>query len=197
MEESDITYAVTTIDGKVKELVPGGAKRRVLHSDLRSFAEQALALRLNECTEQLAAMRRGLFSVVPERGIRLMTWSELEVTTAGQPEIDIALLRKHTEYEGYRKSDRTIRLFWNVLSSFTNEERSMFIRFVWGRSRLPITKRWSRNMKVTYLSAGADSLPLAHTCFFSIELPPYDTEAAMRRGLLVAIHFGLGGILNA
>jgi hypothetical protein len=43
---------------------------------------------------------------------------------------------------------------------------------------------------------GDDSLPLAHTCFFSIELPPYSTEAIMRQRLLTAIHFGIGGILN-
>ena len=39
-------------------------------------------------------------------------------------------------------------------------------------------------------------LPVAHTCFFSIELPPYETEAQMRKGLLTAIHFGAAGVLN-
>ncbi|CAN0509760.1 unnamed protein product, partial [Scytosiphon promiscuus] len=38
---------------------------------------------------------------------------------------------------------------------------------------------------------------VSHTCFFSIELPPYSTEERMRQGLLTAIHFGMGGILIA
>ena len=33
-------------------------------------------------------------------------------------------------------------------------------------------------------------------CFFSVELPPYSTEAIMRQKLLTAVHFGAGGILN-
>lgn len=29
--------------------------------------------------------------------------------------------------------------FWEILSEFTNQERSLFLRFVWGRTRLPRT----------------------------------------------------------
>ena len=41
------------------------------------------------------------------------------------------------------------------------------------------------------------AVQVSHTCFFSVELPPYTTEERMRKGLLTAIHFGMGGILNA
>lgn len=27
--------------------------------------------------------------------------------------------------------------FWEVMEEFTNQERSLFLRFVWGRTRLP------------------------------------------------------------
>jgi len=39
---------------------------------------------------------------------------------------------------------------------------------------------------------GDELLPLAHTCFFQLELPPYSTDAIMKERLLVAIHFGSG-----
>lgn len=32
-----------------------------------------------------------------------------------------------------------IMWFWDVLEEFSNEERSLFLRFVWGRTRLPRT----------------------------------------------------------
>jgi hypothetical protein len=32
--------------------------------------------------------------------------------------------------------------------------------------------------------------------FVSIEMPEYKTEEEMRHGLLTAIHYGIGGILN-
>ena len=50
--------------------------------------------------------------------------------------------------------------------------------------------------QISRRNTGEDSLPASHTCFFSIELPPYKTEAAMRKGLLTAIHYGMVGILN-
>ena len=38
-------------------------------------------------------------------------------------------------------------------------------------------------------------LPLAHTCFFQLELPQYSSDAIMKERLLVAIHFGAGEFL--
>ena len=38
-------------------------------------------------------------------------------------------------------------------------------------------------------------LPVAHTCFFAIELPEYASEEEMRHGIMTCIHYGVGGIL--
>jgi hypothetical protein len=46
-------------------------------------------------------------------------------------------------------------------------------------------------------NAGDAKLPVSHTCFFSVELPAYSTEEEMRHGLLTAIHYGVGGVLNS
>ena len=73
-----------------------------------------------------------------------------------------------------------------------NEELSLLIRFCWGRSRLPPLKEFTTKMRLT---PGDGRLPIAHTCFFSIELPDYENEDEMRHGLLTAIHFGVGGVL--
>jgi Ubiquitin-protein ligase len=32
-----------------------------------------------------------------------------------------------------------VQWFWDVMEEFTNQERSLFLRFVWGRTRLPRT----------------------------------------------------------
>jgi hypothetical protein len=37
-----------------------------------------------------------------------------------------------------------------------------------------------------------DGLPLAHTCFFLIELPEYATKEIMTQRLLTAITYGAG-----
>jgi len=35
-------------------------------------------------------------------------------------------------------------------------------------------------------------LPLAHTCFFLIELPKYKTKEVLARSLMLAIEYGAG-----
>lgn len=32
-----------------------------------------------------------------------------------------------------------VQWFWDVMEEFSNQERSLFLRFVWGRTRLPRT----------------------------------------------------------
>eukprot|EP00953_Heterococcus_sp_UTEX-ZZ885_P005544 3453-Heterococcus_DN1.PRE.1 len=81
------------------------------------------------------------------------------------------------------------------MESLTPQEQSGFVRFAWGRSRLPSKAHWTTNMKIS--NRGALALPVSHTCFFSVELPDFKTIEEMRRGLLTAIHFGACGILNA
>ena len=140
-------------------------------------------------------IQRGLYSLVPARALRLLSWHELAFSVAGRPEIDTNQLRKHTVYEGYRATDETIVMFWRVFESISNAERSLFIRFAWGRSRLPV--KWgSTRFKLARRPAGDEQLPIAHTCFFSVELPPYSNESRMRTAILAAIYFS-GGILSA
>ena len=43
---------------------------------------------------------------------------------------------------------------------------------------------------------GDETLPVTHTCFFSIELPDYSTEEILKMRLLTAITYGVDGILN-
>ena len=108
------------------------------------------------------------------------------------PEIDIELLKRHTVYEGYSPGDKTIKLFWKVMESFTDDERSRYVRFAWGRSRLPsATGLWTSKHKLTRRSGPEKQLPIAHTCFFSVEMPVYTTEEGMRWGLTTAITFGM------
>ena len=68
----------------------------------------------------------------------------------------------------------------------------VLFRFAWGRSRLPsATGVWTSKHKLSRRSGSEKQLPISHTCFFSVELPVYSTEEAMRWGLTTAITFGM------
>jgi hypothetical protein len=124
----------------------------------------------------------------------------------GQPQLDLDLLRSNTLYlYGLDPGATHIVNFWQILEEFTPEEQSMFLRFVWGRSRLPDAFEFDTKFKLLpWTPSGQDHpvytfvnnaernkydeyLPLARTCFFSLSLPPYTTKPKMREKLLYAI----------
>lgn len=97
-------------------------------------------LRLREGSRQARAVLKGLGCIVPLQPLRLFTWQELEVMVCGKPGFDVGLLRSATEYKhGCKQGQPHVELFWQALHEFSEEERGRFLRFVWGRSRLPHT----------------------------------------------------------
>jgi len=176
-------------DGVERELYKGSSTRAVTYETRLEYCTALQAARLQEFDDQVEALSRGFQSVFPERILQLFTWDQLEVLVSGSPTVDIDMWKLHT-VNGV--SIKLFNLFWKVMESLTEKEQSMFIRFAWGRSRLPPPKEFTTKMRLT---PGEGRLPVAHTCFFSIELPSYENEEEMRHGLLTAIHFGVGGVL--
>lgn len=107
---------------------------------------------------QIQAIARGLYALVPRDTLLLLTWRELETLVCGSPSFDLAFWRRHTTYSGYAEGDATVQLFWKVLASLTQEEQSGFVRFAWGRSRLPPKHAWFKDMQVR--GALVPSLPV-------------------------------------
>jgi hypothetical protein len=113
----------------------------------------------------------------------------------GNPVIDVVLLEAMTTYQNCSSTDKHIRNFWNVLEDYSEEEKSAFLRFTWGRSRLPLSKEgFSRKLKIEAFTPRGrstatqdESLPVSHTCFFSLELPKYSTIEILREKLTYAI----------
>lgn len=176
-------------DGVERELYKGSSTRAVTYETRLEYCTALQAARLHEFDDQIEAITRGFQLVFPERILQLFTWDQLDVLVSGSPTIDIDMWKQQT-INGV--SLKLFNLFWKVMESLTEKEQSMFIRFAWGRSRLPPLKEFTTKMRLT---PGDGRLPVAHTCFFSIEMPDYANEEEMRHGLLTAIHFGMGGVL--
>ena len=52
-------------------------------------------------------------------------------------EIDVADWRKNTEYVGYNNLNHVIELFWAAIEGFTDEQRTLLLKYVTGRSSIP------------------------------------------------------------
>jgi len=110
----------------------------------------------------------------------LFTGLELEILVCGDSKIEVAQLQKHATYHGWSKDDIGVKRFWKAFGKLSYKERSGLIRFSWGRSRLPKEEDWDTHgapFKLTKKSGGDSAgFPLAHTCFFQLEVPVYSTD---------------------
>eukprot|EP01012_Entosiphon_sulcatum_P068166 TRINITY_DN9820_c0_g1_i2.p1 TRINITY_DN9820_c0_g1~~TRINITY_DN9820_c0_g1_i2.p1 ORF type:complete len:319 (-),score=74.33 TRINITY_DN9820_c0_g1_i2:15-971(-) len=179
------TFKTVLSDGSEVELLPGGKNREVTFEDRQLYSKLVLDCRLNESRQQLLAMRHGMLDVLPPHFLALLTWQELERRVCGVPEIDIEELKRSAIYEDIDEDSKTCTYFWDALSSFTQQDLQMLLRFIAGRSRLPV------QIKIQQMSTQGNPdayLPQAHTCFFSIELPAYNSVDAMRQKLLYSIY---------
>ncbi len=187
-----LDWTCVSTDGRTIELLSGAAAAAaVSYEDRLEYARLVEQYRLHEFDAQAAALRAGLATIVPVRLLALFTWNELEVMVCGLKQVDVNLLRQVTEYSsGVGPEDPHVRFLWQVLEEWTDEERSMFVRFCWGRSRLPLrAEDFPQRFKIqAFGRTPADNyLPVAHTCFFSIELPRYSSLDICRRKLTLAI----------
>lgn len=185
------TFVTISTDSRTVELIPNGSQKDVTFENRNHYCDLVEQYRLHEFDRQAAAVRQGLACMVPYRLLSIFTWDQLEEFVCGKPSIDIALLRSVTEYSSCSANDQHIQYFWQAMEEFTNEERSMFIRFTWGRSRLPLTAdAFPQRFKLqSFGKSPPDSyLPISHTCFFSIELPRYSTLEIMKEKLRYAIY---------
>ena len=150
--------------------------------------------------ELLATQRRllnsfaeGMSSVLPIELLSVFTGEQLRDIMCGNPDIDVELLRRVTEYEGYDNEDKVISNFWEVLREMSTSERKLFLQFVWARNRLPLNESdFDAPFKIQkdnkFIQENGDyPLPSASTCFFSLTLPEYPDKETLKRKLLYAI----------
>jgi hypothetical protein len=192
-EEEPISCVTHLSDGAIAPLWAGASDVRVTRANWSLVRQLALRYRLRESAAGLAALRDGLASVLPVEALLLFTPAELEQLVCGKREVDIDLLQQCTEYEDVNESSAHIRYFWEVLREMGNDDRVAFLRFVWSRSRMPLSaKDFPLKFRIQAAQGQArerpdEYLPHAQTCFFSLSLPEYTSKAVLRQKLQLAI----------
>jgi hypothetical protein len=185
------TYTTLLSDKTVVELVPGGKEKTVSYDERTQYVALVQQCRLNESASQMKAIQRGIGSIVPLSLLSLFTWQDLEMRVCGRTEINLEVLKRNTRYRGgVSATDNHVRYFWQVLEQFGQRERMLFLRFAWGRQRLPSeTELKNEPMKIfPYPCDDPDNrLPHAETCFFNLKIPAYTSMTIMKDRLIYAI----------
>jgi hypothetical protein len=185
----DQAFTAVGIDGTEAEVAASGRSRLVTWHNRMQYVKAVEHFRLHEIDQQCAAIRAGLATVVPQKLLCLYDWTELERMVCGRATFDVDLLKAGTVVEGI--SDSVMDMFWAALREMSSEEASLFLRFVWGRSRLPIkVSGFKQKFRIKPFSRSpADRfLPEAHTCFFQLDLPAYSSKAVMKEKLTYAAY---------
>ncbi|XP_030756884.1 E3 ubiquitin-protein ligase HERC2 [Sitophilus oryzae] len=168
--------------------------KRITYENRLEYVRLALNFRLHEFDEQVKAVRDGMSKVVPVPLLSLFSGYELETMVCGSPDIPLSLLKSVATYKGIDSTAPLIQWFWEVMEEFTNQERSLFLRFVWGRTRLPRTIADFRGRDfviqiIDKYSPPDHFLPESYTCFFLLKMPKYSCKHVLQQKLKYAIHF--------
>jgi len=175
--------------GPVRELIPNGNNIKVTEENLSEFIDANIQFRLSEAQEQEEAFINGLTKILPTPYLFLFSHREVESLLCSETEIDVESLRKHAQYECDKDAPH-IEFFWTVMKEFNTEQKAKFLNFVYSTSSLPPSEKdWVMPFTISskYSETPDFTLPVAHTCFFTIELPSYTSVDIMREKLLLAI----------
>lgn len=177
------------------ELKPGGQNIQVTEQNKNEYIELVIKYRfVQRMSTQMNALKQGFQEVLPLDSIKMFDEKEVELLISGLGEININDWRTFTMYKGgYTPDNQVIQWFWKAIGSFNTEERTRFLQFVTGTSRLPMNgfrELWGSSgpQLFTIEKWGERSkLPRAHTCFNRIDLPPYENYQELRQKLIQAM----------
>ena len=178
---------------------------------------------------QVEAIRKGMSHVLDGKldVIAYLPVEEIMARVEGQSSYTADQLRSITKTEYYdglkdEDGDKVKDWFFKAIDEFTDEERSQYLKFVSGKSRLPSnlksvthiftllkqqekkeppvydTKQGvGKDVKIIiperiYYLYKIDGIPTSHTCSFQFECPLYSCYEKMRDQLKVAITLASG-----
>ena len=136
---SELQFDVVSSAGQTFELIPGGANIPITMENFKEYCSNYRQYRLKEFQRQIDLIRQGLHSLIPRYYLSLFTAHELEEAVCGKAQIDVDILKRNTYY-GSDSNENTphIQHFWKVFCDmFTDEQKKLFLTFVWGRNTLP------------------------------------------------------------
>ena len=188
-----------------------GSERDVTNENKAEFVRLTCEWRLFGCVEkQCEAIFTGLEAAVPRhilcRLAQLVQPSDFARMLAGEAHIDVDDWQTNTVTAGgLRRSSRTFRWFWRAVRSFSAHEREQLLQFVTGSRRPPVGgfaqlqgfNGGVHRFTICASSEPRDSLPRAHACICTIDVPEYSSYRALRRALHTALSLGSIGFDDA
>lgn len=174
---------------QTRDLKPGGRKVAVTGANRQEYVDLYTKwVLIDSISTQFAAFARGFWRVCGGPALTMFTAVELELLVCGLPHLDFDGLQQAARYEGgYDAHHPSIRWFWDILHSWSLEQKRQFLMFTTGSDRAPVGGLGSLSICVQRGGPDTDRLPTSHTCFNTLLLPEYATKEKMQERLLTAV----------
>ena len=180
-----------------KNLIPNGKNILVTKDNLDLYISKRIEEFKNSQLIGVNEIIKGINSVFDINYLKIFTSDQLELLINGTPFIDVEDWRINTQYKNYNDYDETIIIFWEVISSLSQEELSDFLLFCTGSSKVPIGgfKSLESNrgqiskfeiVKIEY-KQGAKNFLRAHTCFNRLDLPNFPDRDTLNEAIKFAL----------
>jgi hypothetical protein len=165
----------------------------------RYIQERIVTNLISRREDNLLAFKKG-FQAIRQLPMILgmMDISSIQLLISPQEHIDVQVLISCLKFR--RTSSRLENYVSNVIQSLNQSQLRKFLHFVTGQSNLlsvcqSSTALWNPNesapardkITVEVDSRNNSSLPTASVCFYTLKLPEYETEEALKQKLLTAI----------
>ncbi|CAI5732425.1 unnamed protein product [Peronospora farinosa] len=202
-----VTFCIQTPSGDTVELKPGGANIDVTDENKIEYLSLVLRYRmLDSVAEQLTALLKGLYEVIPKSLITIFDYQELDFYLSGLPTLNVTDWQNNSrvrhaaqdnDSDGIEQELEVMEWFWDVVGSFTDDQRARLLQFATGCSRVPVegfraltsASGIVHPFTLQMVPLGTPPLgmcPRAHTCFNRIDLPVYETKEDLKSYLSLA-----------
>ncbi|KAG2807201.1 hypothetical protein PC116_g21364 [Phytophthora cactorum] len=207
--ENDNTNALGlnfTVEGV--ELIPSGADVTLHDGNKHLYvAKVAQYYLFDSVRAEISSIMEGLRSVISDTVLHVFDFKELDLLLSGLPQIDVDDWRHHTDVRFYEQSTHEFELvgwFWEILESFSQDQRGRLLQYVTGSSGVPVegfkgltgmdseiqlfTIQLGKNVSTVYTV-----LPHASTCLNRLDLPLYASKAELERILTMVVEMDVTG----
>ena len=168
------------------DLKPGGSDISVTKDNRQEYVDRYLDHIFNKSVQkQFDAFYRGFHKVCGGNILQLFRPMELMEMVVGNQNYNWEDFEAQAVYKGeYYRNHPTIAIFWEVFHHFNLEEKKEFLLFLTGCNKIPIN---GVKIVIQPLKLSEKYLPVAHTCFNTLDLPIYNTKQRLKEKLLQAM----------
>lgn len=171
---------------KTYEFVENGSEKKVTNENKSEFVQLMVNYHSRDSIEQqIEAFCDGFNAIIPHNEIKIFTPIELDLLICGLPEIDVDELKKNAKCVfPLTKESPSVKLFFDSIAKWNNSNLEKLLMFITGSPKVP--GNGFRKIKIQP-GGGKNRLPVAHTCFNTIDLPEYETEDELNSKFMIAI----------